>query len=97
MNDIKNLVAAIGERLKQLAQSNAVVSKPISYGDRHVLPLCQLSLAFGSGGGSQDDENNREKSNGKNAGSGTGGSAKATPVAVVVVDGQDVRIETLGK
>ena len=97
MNDINNVIATIGERLKKLAQSNAVVSKPISYGDRHVLPLCELSLAFGGGTGKGEDAGNNEQSNGQGTANGTMGSAKATPVAVVVVDGRDVRIETLGK
>lgn len=90
MNDIKNIISVIGGRLKKLAQSNAVVSQPVSFNDRHVLPLCELSMAFGGGGGSGEDNGN-----GQGTGCGTGGSAKATPVAVVVVDGDQVRIESL--
>ena len=97
MNDVKNIISMISERLKKMAQGNAVVSKPISFGDRHVLPLCELSLGFGGGGGSGEDMGNGEPSGGQNIGGGTGGSAKATPVAVIVVDGKNVRIESLGK
>jgi uncharacterized spore protein YtfJ len=97
MKDAKGIVSLIGERLKTLAQSNAVVSKPISVGDRHILPLCELSLGFGGGGGTSEGLGEDEQQNGQGAGSGVGGSAKATPVAVVVVDGQDVRIETFKK
>ena len=92
MNDIKSIISMIGDRLKKLAQSNAVVSQPISFNDRHVLPLCELSMSFGGGGGSGEDNGN-----GQGTGGGTGGGAKATPVAVVVVDGDQVRIESLGK
>ena len=38
-----------------------------------------------------------EHQNGKGIGGGVGGGAKATPVAVVVADGDNVRIETFGK
>jgi uncharacterized spore protein YtfJ len=96
MKEVKNVIAMIGERLKKMAQSNAVVSAPISFGDRHVLPLCELSLGFGGGGGAGEDPGSGEQSGGQGTGGGTAGSAKATPVAVIVVDGQDVRIEPLG-
>jgi uncharacterized spore protein YtfJ len=97
MNEVKNVISMIGERLKKLAQSNAVVAKPISFGDRHVLPLCELKMGFGGGGGTGEDAGGGEQANGQGTGGGTAGSAKATPVAVVVVDGNQVRIESLIK
>lgn len=97
MQDVKNVISMIGEQLKKLARANAVVSKPISFGDRHVLPLCEISLGFGGGGGSGEDAGNGEQATGQGTGSGTAGSASSTPVAVVVVDGHDVRIESLSK
>ena len=97
MNEVKNIIAMISDRLKKMAQGNAVVSKPISFGDRHVLPLCELSLGFGGAGGTGEDMSNSEHSGGTGTGGGTGGGAKATPVAVIVVEGKNVRIESLGK
>jgi uncharacterized spore protein YtfJ len=97
MIDLKGIMSLIGERLKTLARSNAVVSKPISVGNRHVLPLCELSLSFGGGGGTGEGLEKGEQHDGQGTGGGAGGSAKAVPVAVVVVDGSDVRIETFGK
>lgn len=95
--DVKGIISMIGERLKAMAKSNAITSQPISVGNRHVLPLCELSLNFGGGGGTSDGSENGEGQNGQGTGSGVGGSAKAVPVAVVVVDGNDVRIERFGK
>ena len=97
MNDIKTVISMIRDRLKKLAQSNAVVSRPISVGDRHVLPLCELSMGFGGGGGTGEDTGGKEENKGQGTGGGTAGTAKATPIAVIVVDGNQVRIETLGK
>ena len=97
MIDIKEIISLIGDRLKELARSNAIVTKPISVGNRHVLPLCELSLSFGGGGGSSEGNGTDDQQNGQGAGSGAGGHAKAVPIAVVVVDGDDVRIETFGK
>ena len=97
MNDMKDVISMIKDRLKKLAQSNAVVSRPISVGDRHVLPLCELSMGFAGGGGTGEDTADKEQNKGQGTGGGTAGTAKATPIAVIVVDGNQVRIETLGK
>jgi uncharacterized spore protein YtfJ len=97
MPDVKSVIAMMGERLKKMAQNNAVVSKPISFGDRHVLPLCEISLAFGGGGGTGEETGGGEQAAGQGTGSATVGSARATPVVVIVVEGRDVRIEPLGK
>jgi uncharacterized spore protein YtfJ len=94
---MKDVISMIRDRLKKLAQSNAVVSRPISVGDRHVLPLCELSMGFGGGGGTGEDTADKEQNKGQGTGGGTAGTAKATPIAVIVVDGNQVRIETLGK
>ena len=97
MINVKEIIFLIGERLKKLASSNAIVSKPISVGNRHVLPLCELSISLGGGGGTSEGIEKGEQREGQGSGSGAGGSAKAVPVAAVVVDGNDVRIETFGK
>lgn len=99
MEEIKELFAAISERLKRMAQANAVVAKPISVGDRHVIPLCELKLAFGGGGGRAEGEGKAKEGlgAGMGMGGGTGGGAKACPVAVIVVEGNKVRLERLGR
>ena len=51
MEYVKNLIGLLSERLKTVAASNAVVAKPVSVGDRHVVPLCELGLTFAGGGG----------------------------------------------
>ena len=95
--DVKGIITLIGDRLKTMARGNAVASQPVSVGNRHVLPLCELSLTFGGGGGTSEDTENDQNQNGQGTGGGVGGSARAVPVAVVVVDGDDIRIESFGK
>ncbi len=97
MNDVIGIISMISERLKKMARSNAVVTQPVSFGDRHVLPMCELKLGFVGGGGTGEDKGGGEQSGGQGTGGVAGGSAKATPIAVIVVDGQNVRIESLGK
>lgn len=97
MENVKGIISLVGERLKSLAQGNVVATEPLSVGDRHVLALCELSLNFGGGGGAGEELPNDDARNGKGIGGGVGGGAKAAPVAVIVADGSDVRIETFRK
>jgi len=92
MEHLKNMIALLGERLKSVASGNAVVAKPVSVGDRHIVPLCELGLGFGGGGGSGGGGKQ-----GKGAGAGAGGGAKASPIAVLVIEGDKVRLEKIGR
>ena len=97
MKHVKDLFSAVSQRLDRLARGNAVVAKPISVGERHVIPLCELSVGFGGGGGIGEGE---DESTGEGpmagVGGGAGGGAKASPVAVLVIENGKVRIEQLG-
>lgn len=97
MDNVTQLLGKLTARLRELAAGNAVVAKRVSVGDRHVIPLCELSLGFGGGGaqGEGTDPNNSE-GGGRGTAGGAGGGAKASPVAVIVVEDGKVRIESLG-
>jgi uncharacterized spore protein YtfJ len=98
MKHVKDIFAAVSERVTQLAKGNAVVAKPISVGDRHVIPLCELTVGFGGGGGVGEGEPLKPGDEPMaGTGGGAGGGAKASPVAVVVIEDGKVRIEHLGQ
>ena len=95
MKNLKELLATVSQRLGGLAKKNAVVAKPVSLGERHVLTLCELRLGLGGGGGEGEGTENAGAS-GKGTGHGAAGGARATPVAVVVVENGKARIQSLG-
>ena len=95
MDPIRNMLALVSERLRSIAAANAVVAKPVSVGDRHVVPLCELGFSVGGAGGQGEGEPDGGKG-GVGLGGGAGGGAKASPVAVVIVEGDQVRLEKLG-
>ncbi len=100
MKHIKELFALVTEKLEGLARGNAVVAKPISVGNRHVIPLCELSVGFGGGGGVGEGDmadDNAAEGRASGIGGGVGGGAKAAPVAVLVIEDGRVRIEQLGR
>lgn len=95
MKHLKDMFEAVTDRLKGLVGRNAVVAKPISIGDRHVLTLCELSVGFGGAGGiAEGGETGQGQGNG--AAGGAGGKASACPVAVLVIEGGKVTLKELG-
>lgn len=95
MKQIKAMFEAVLGRLKAMTLRNAVVAKPISVGDRHVLTLCELSVGYGGLGGRGEGQEDGQ-GGGQGQGGGAGGRARACPVAVLVVEGDEVRLEHLG-
>lgn len=95
MMQIKEMYEAVISRLKALTLRNAVVAKPISVGNRHVVTLCELSVGYGGFGGRGEGQEDGQ-GGGKGQGMGAGGKASACPVAVLVIEGDKVRLEQLG-
>ena len=95
MESLKNLLGLLGERLGKVVLKDAVVSKPLTVGNQHVVVLSELSLGIGAGGGTGEGPAS-EKKTGKGTGGAGGGGAKASPIAILVVEGAQVRLEKVG-
>jgi uncharacterized spore protein YtfJ len=96
MEFVKDILTDLNKSLTKLAEDNAVVGKAISVGDRHVVPLCEITLAFGGGAGSGEGSVEERINPSGLRGQGAGGAAKTKPVAVLVIDGDAVRLEPMG-
>ncbi len=94
MEHLAKLLEIVRGVLSRTALKDAVVSKPMSMGDQHVLILSDVSVALGAGGGVGSDAS---KKMAKGTGGGGGGAAKARPVAVLVVDKGEARLEPIGQ
>jgi uncharacterized spore protein YtfJ len=96
MRDTEKLFENVAPKLEALVKSNAVVGDTITVGNRHAIPLVELSLSLGGGGGGGEGDDPETGIHGEGFGGAAGGGAKATPVAVLVIEGNDVRINPLG-
>jgi uncharacterized spore protein YtfJ len=80
LNDL--LQGLLGE-LQKIGGSESVAGKPLQFGDAHLVPLCRVSLGFGTGttnmGGSTGN------SDGKLEAGGAAGGLTVEPRAFVVV------------
>jgi uncharacterized spore protein YtfJ len=98
MDDIKQLLELVSERLASTASSEVVVGKPLEIGGLTVVPLSRVSIGLGAGGGEGEGEmpdphgKRRGPAGGKGTGGGSGGGAKVRPIAVAVFTPQGVQI-----
>ncbi len=97
MEQIKTLFDVIRSKFSTSAVKDSVASKPISAGDRHVVVLSEIAVSFGAGGGTGETSGGEKTSQApaKGTGGGAGGAAKASPVAILVIENGVVRVEPL--
>lgn len=94
MEHVTRLMAVVRSVLSRTALKDAVASKPLVIGDQQILVLSDVSVGLGGGGGSGTGSA-RQMASG--TGGASGGGAKARPVAVLVVENGEVRLEPLGE
>jgi uncharacterized spore protein YtfJ len=90
MNDIEGMFAkAIGE-IERMLNTKTVVGEPITIEGTTLIPLVSVGFGFGVGVGEGTDP---KKGPGTGGGTGAGGGVK--PVALVIIDKNGVRVESV--
>jgi uncharacterized spore protein YtfJ len=96
MEQITNLFEAVTASMARLAKTEHVVGKPIVHGQNVVIPLIEISVGFGAGGGSGEAKGRKAPApsgNGLLQASGAGGGLAISPVGLLILEGENVRIE----
>jgi len=90
MKDIDGLFdKAIGE-IERMLNTKTVVGEPMTVDGRTLIPLVSVGFGFGVGAGEGTDP---KKGSGNGGATGAGGGVK--PVALVIVDKDGVRVESV--
>ena len=90
MKDMENLFSkAIGE-IERILSTKSVVGDPITVEGHTLIPVVSIGFGFGVGAGEGNDPKK-----GPGSGGGTGGGGGVKPVAVIVVNKDGVRVESL--
>lgn len=85
--------------LFDVARPEAVFAPPVTVGGRTVISAAELLVGMGIGGGGGSSPATEGQAEGENAGmgmgmgAGGGGYAQSRPVAVIIIDGDGVRVE----
>jgi len=94
MEYVENLLKTTLGEIERMLTTKTVVGDPISVEGATIIPLIAIGFGFGAGGGS-GKEAKKIEAEGYGGGSGGGGGIK--PVAIVVIDKNGVRLETIKK
>jgi uncharacterized spore protein YtfJ len=90
MNEIGGLFdKAVGE-IERMLNTKTVVGEPIKIEGTTLIPLVSVGFGFGVGAGE-----GTEPQKGGGHGGGTGGGGGVRPVALVIIDAEQVRVEPI--
>jgi uncharacterized spore protein YtfJ len=89
--EIKTVQSTL-EKFTAIADVTSVYGNPIQNGDTTIIPAAEVLcvMGFGVGSGSGMDENNQ---GGGGEGGGGGGRVFSRPVAAIIIEGNNVRVE----
>lgn len=92
MENVADLMKASMSEIERMLNTKTVVGEPITAGDTTVIPLVSVGFGFGAGGGSGNLTSGEA---GEGSGLGTGGGGGVKPVAVVIIDKNGTRLESI--
>jgi uncharacterized spore protein YtfJ len=92
MEHVEGLLKATLAEVERLLSTRTVVGEPINIEGQTIIPLVAVGFGFGAGGGSGKNQKTASLE-GLGAGSGAGGGVK--PVAVIIVNKDGVRLESV--
>jgi len=92
MEMVEGLVKTTLAEIEKVLSTRTVVGDPITIEGRTLIPLISVGFGFGAGGGSGKGE---ARQKGEGVAGGTGGGAWVRPAAVIIIDKDGVRLETV--
>ncbi|MDO8578954.1 MAG: spore germination protein GerW family protein [Dehalococcoidales bacterium] len=92
METVENLVKATLGEIEKVLTTRTVVGEPINIQGRTLIPLVSVGFGFGAGAGEGKGEGRRM---GEGSGGGAGGGAWIRPMALVIIDKDGVKVESV--
>src|SRR5579872_7047707 len=81
--ELKTLLDDLMEELQKVSRTSALVGKPFTLGNSQLVPLCRLTMGFGTG--TSDAAGSYVGRDGTIEGAGAGGALSVEPRAFVVI------------
>jgi len=91
--DVENLVKTTLGEIEKVLGSKTVVGESIKVGETTIIPLLSIGFGFGGVGGSGSTDAAKHKPEGLGGGGAAGGGVK--PIAIIVIDKNGARIESI--
>lgn len=87
--NVNENVNVLFERFENFIKNNTIIGQEIKVGQVTIIPMASISFGLGAGGGAGESNSGQ--------GSGSGMFAKATPTALLVVNGTEVNLIPIRK
>ncbi len=91
---INDLMGTTMDKIRELVDANTIIGQPITTGDTTLIPVSRMSVGFVSGG-SDFIPKNHKSGDTNTFGGGGGAGVTVSPVAFLIVKGENVRILTV--
>lgn len=88
--DVEKLFDKASTEIERMLNTKTVVGDPITVEGNTMIPLISIGFGFGVGAGEGSEDKN-----GPRQGGGTGGGGGVKPVALVIVNQDGVRVESV--
>ena len=88
---IDDLMSTTMQKLREIADVNTIVGKPIQAGNVTIIPISRLTVGFASGGSDFVSKNQKPEAD-NSFGGGSGAGMNLSPVAFLIVKGDTVRL-----
>ena len=88
---IGDLMTTTMQKLREIADVNTIVGKPILAGEITIIPISKLTVGFASGGSDFTSKNQKPEDD-NSFGGGSGAGMNLSPVAFLIVKGGSVRL-----
>ena len=88
---IGDLMTTTMQKLREIADVNTIVGKPIVAGEITIIPISKLTVGFASGGSDFTSKNQKPEDD-NSFGGGSGAGMNLSPVAFLIVNGDSVRL-----
>ncbi len=93
MEDVEKIFKSAIEEIERMLNTKRVVGEPITVDGNTLIPLVSVGFGFGAGGGSGMCPVKADKGEGHAGGTGGGGGIK--PIAVIIINKDGVRLESI--
>lgn len=90
MENIDSLFKTAVDEIERMLNSKTVVGESVTIEGNTIIPLVSVGFGFAAGGGS-----GKEAQKAEGSGGGTGGGGGVKPVAILIVNKDGVRLESV--
>ncbi len=77
---ITEMLESIIGQLRQISSTETIIGKPVTFGDKMIVPVTKVMIGFGAGGAE-----GQQQGKGSGFGGGGGGGARVEPVGFIVI------------